>query len=232
MSHKFFFLNLLKNYFLCHPERSPAPYGVQGEVEGSRFLEILRYKRDSSVVPILSGLLQNDSLLAFIFTQTVLILTVFFTLFFYQQSSAQCTGNKEPVVIKSVDGKFDDIWEDLKRAIEERGLVISDISYIGEMLERTGKDIGRTNKVFGKAWSVEFCSAVLSRDMFEKNPHFIAFCPYHINVYTLHEDEKKVYLSYRRLIWKDDNDKDVLYPVEKLLEDIIDDVIKSQKEYR
>lgn len=163
---------------------------------------------------------------------TPIIITLFLTLIPDFNSSAQCTGNVEPVVIRSVNGKFDDVWEDLKMSLEERGLVISNVSYIGEMLERTGKDIGRTKKIFGKAWSMEFCSAALSRDMFEKNPHFIAFCPYQITVYTLPDDEKRVYLSYRRLIWNDHSGKDVFHPVEKLLEDIISDVIKFQKEYR
>ncbi len=149
-----------------------------------------------------------------------------------QQSFTECSAHKEPVVIKSVYGNFDDVWEDLKRAIEERGLVISEIFYIGEMLERTGKDIGKTKRVFNKAWVMEFCSASLSRDMFEKNPHFIAFCPYKINVYTLPEDEKKVYLTYMSLLWKDESGKDVLSPVERLLEDIINDVIRIQKEYQ
>lgn len=115
--------------------------------------------------------------------------------------------------------------------LNTRGLVVSDVFYIGEMLQRTGRDIGRTKRVFNKAWVMEFCSASLSRDMFEKNPHFIAFCPYKINVYTLPEDGKKVYLSYRRLIW-DESGKDVLRPVERLLEDIINDVIRIQKEYQ
>ena len=162
---------------------------------------------------------------------SITIITVSLIFCAYQQSFAECSAHKEPVVIKSVDGKFDDVWEDLKRSLEDRGLVISNVSYIGEMLERTGKDIERTKKIFGNARAMEFCSAVLSRDMFEKNPHFIAFCPYQITVYTLPDDEKKIYLSYRRPIWNDKSGKDVLDPVERLLGDIINDVIRIQKEY-
>lgn len=167
-----------------------------------------------------------------LFFYILIIITVLLTPYPSQQSFAEDSAHKEPVVIKSVYGNFDDVWEDLKRAVEERGLVVSDVFYIGEMLERTGKDIGKTKRVFNKAWVMEFCSASLSRDMFEKNPHFIAFCPYKINVYILPEDEKKVYLSYRRLIWKDESGKDVLRLVERLLEDIINDVIRIQKEYQ
>jgi uncharacterized protein (DUF302 family) len=135
-------------------------------------------------------------------------------------------GGKEPVVIYSVHADYDDVWEGLKMALDGRGLAISSISYVGDMLERTGKDLGRTKKIYGKARVMEFCSAVISRDMMEKNPHFLPFCPYQIMVYNLPQDEKKVYLSYRRLIWKDDSGKDVLDPVEKLLEELIKEVIE------
>ena len=135
-------------------------------------------------------------------------------------------GGKEPVVIYSVRADYDDVWEGLKMALDGRGLAVSSVSHVGEMLERTGKELGRTKKVYGKANVLEFCSAVISRDMLEKNPHFLAFCPYQIMVYTLPQDEKRVYLSYRRLIWKDDIGKDVLDPVEKLLEGLIKEVIE------
>lgn len=136
---------------------------------------------------------------------------------------------KEPVVIYSVNADYDEIWKGLEIALNDRGLTVSSVSHVGEMLERTGKELGRTKKIFGKANVMEFCSAVISRDMLEKNPHFLAFCPYQIMVYTLPDDEKKVYLSYRRLIWKDDSGKDVLDPVEKLIEDLINDVIDMYK---
>lgn len=133
---------------------------------------------------------------------------------------------KEPVVIYTFNADYEEVWEGLQAALHGRGLTVSSVSHVGEMLERTGKDLGRTKKIFGKANVMEFCSAVSSRDMMEKNPHFLAFCPYQIMVYTLPQDEKKVYLSYRRLIWNDDSGKDVLDPVEKLLEGLIKEVIE------
>ncbi len=138
----------------------------------------------------------------------------------------------EPVVIKSVRGNFDDVWESLKFALNERGLVISSVSHIREMLERTGKALGRTKKIYGRAKVMEFCSAVISRDMLERNPHFISFCPYQIMVYTLPDNDERVYLSYRRLIWKDNKDADVLKTVEELLEGLIQDVIDEYGEYQ
>jgi len=138
----------------------------------------------------------------------------------------------DPVVIKSVRGNFDDVWDSLKFALNERGLVISSVSHIQEMLDRTGKALGRTKKIYIKAKVMEFCSAVISRDMLERNPHFISFCPYQIMVYTLPDNDERVYLSYRRLIWKDNKDADVLQRVEELLESLIQDVIDEYGKYQ
>lgn len=142
---------------------------------------------------------------------------------------AEDNRSREPVVIYSVYADYDEAWKGLEIALNDRGLTVSSISHVGDMLERTGKELGRTKKIFGRANVMEFCSAVVSRDMMERNPHFLAFCPYQIMVYTLPDDEKKVYLSYRRLIWKDDSGKDVLEPVEKLTKDIINDVVEMYK---
>jgi len=136
---------------------------------------------------------------------------------------------KEPVVIYSIHADYDDVWKSLEMALNERGLTVSSVSHVGEMLDRTGRALGRTKKIFDKANVMEFCSAVISRDMLERNPHFLAFCPYQIMVYTLPEDEKKVYLSYRRLIWKDDSGREVLDSVENLLDSVIRDVIEMSK---
>ncbi len=138
--------------------------------------------------------------------------------------------DRDPVVIRSVSGDFDSVWEDLKTALGDRGLVVSSVSHVGEMLDRTGKALGRTKKIFGRARVLEFCSAVVSRDMMEKDPHFIAFCPYQIAVYTLPGQEGKVYLSYRRFIWNDESGKSARAEVEKLLRGIVRDVIKMQTE--
>lgn len=140
-----------------------------------------------------------------------------------------CGRCREPVVIYSVQAEYDDVWRSLEAALNGQGLTVSSVSHVGEMLERTGKELGRTKRIFGKANVMEFCSAVISRNMLERNPHLIAFCPYQIMVYTLPDDEKKVYLSYRRLIWKDDSGRDVLEPVENLLDGLIKEVIEMYK---
>jgi len=133
------------------------------------------------------------------------------------------------VVIDSVQGDYDDVWNDLKAALTDRGLVISSVSHVGEMIDRTGRALGRTRKVFARGNVMEFCSAVVSRDMLERNAHLIAFCPYQIMVYSLPDDPRKIFISYRRPIWNDSSDQAVLNEVEDLVSGIIRDVME---EYR
>ncbi len=139
---------------------------------------------------------------------------------------------EEPVVLRSVAGDYDQVWDDLTMALNDRGLVVSSVSHVGEMLERTGKVLKRDKKIFSRAKVMEFCSALLSRQMMEKNPHYIAFCPYQIMVYSLPEDPSKVYLAYRRLRWKDARGRGVLGAVEKLLDGLINETVEAQQLYQ
>lgn len=95
-------------------------------------------------------------------------------------------------------GEFANVKDDLMMAITGRGLVVDHNSYIGAMLDRTGKDLGTTKRVFGQAESLQFCSATVSRRMMEADPANIVFCPYIIVLYTLPQDPKTVYVGYRR----------------------------------
>ena len=124
--------------------------------------------------------------------------------------------------VRSVRGGFDDIKERLVMALENRGLVINYTARVGAMLERTGQDLGRTRPIYGKAEVLEFCSARLSRDTMEADPHNIVFCPYAIAVYTLPQEPGTVYLSYRPPRQQGtDRSVKALQAVEKLLADIV-----------
>jgi hypothetical protein len=52
--------------------------------------------------------------------------------------------------------RFDDVREDLKLAIEGRGLVIDHESHVNRMLERTGKDVGSSRKLYADARVVSY----------------------------------------------------------------------------
>jgi len=107
-------------------------------------------------------------------------------------------------------------------AIENRGMVLNNTAHVGDMLERTGKDLGRERLVYRHADVLEFCNAALSRDTMEADPHNIVFCPYTIAIYVLPNAPGKVYLSYRKPAASGSGRSlKALAAVEKLLEAIV-----------
>jgi uncharacterized protein (DUF302 family) len=136
-----------------------------------------------------------------------------------------------PIVTYTKTAKFADVRDDVKIAIENRALVIDSTSHIGKMLERTGKDLGATRKVYVDGEAFSFCSAVLSRKTMEADPHNIAFCPYAISVYTTTQEPDKVYVSYQRP-WRPDgtpSSKASLREVEELLDGIVREALGIKK---
>jgi uncharacterized protein (DUF302 family) len=113
-------------------------------------------------------------------------------------ASAQAGGDY--LVVKSKQGKFEDVRDDLVNAIEGRGIKINHSNYIAEMLERTGKDLGATKQVYLQGEQVEFCKSNLSRAQMEADPSNMVFCPYIISVYTTPADANTVYVAYRKPI--------------------------------
>ena len=93
---------------------------------------------------------------------------------------------------------FDDAKEAITLAIENKGLVINYTSHIADMLNRTGADIGTSRQVYARAEIIEFCSAKLSRQMMEANPHHIVLCPFAISIYTLPGEQNVTWVSYRK----------------------------------
>lgn len=102
------------------------------------------------------------------------------------------------VVAHTVRGQFEDVKERVMLAIENRGLVLNYTARVGDMLERTGKDIGRTRPIYATAEVLEFCSARLSRETMEADPRNIVFCPYAIAIYVLPKDPGTVHVIYRK----------------------------------
>ena len=127
--------------------------------------------------------------------------------------------------IYEVEGSYEDVRQDLESAIAGKGIVISGVSHISDMLQRTGKDLGLGGPIFGHAEAINFCSAKISRNMMTVDPTNIVFCPYIIAIYTLPDNDNKVYLAYRRPPpLPDKASTEALAAVENLLQSIIEDV--------
>lgn len=131
------------------------------------------------------------------------------------------------VVIHSATGSFEEVKERVVMAIEARGMVLNYTAKIGDMLERTGKDIGRPRRIYANAELFEFCSAKLSRDAMEADARNIVFCPYAIAVYSPSADPKKVYVSFRKLgsLGSSESIK-ALRAIDRMLEEIVRDTIQ------
>lgn len=138
---------------------------------------------------------------------------------------AQAADTSGPIVHHAVKGKFAYVLDDLKLAIANRGLVIDHVSHVAKMLDRTGKDMGRTKKMYGddQGQVLSFCSATISRGTMEADVHNIVFCPYTIAVYTTLADPGTVHVAWRRPQRPDGSTASTaaLRDVEKLLDGIV-----------
>lgn len=86
------------------------------------------------------------------------------------------------VTLYAATDSFEDVAFALEQAIVGRGLVVDYVSHVGEMLNRTGADVGSKVKLYDAANVYLFCSAVTSREVMEADPQNIAYCPYGVFV--------------------------------------------------
>ncbi len=110
------------------------------------------------------------------------------------------------------DGSFEDATFAVESAIVGQGLVIDYTSHVGEMLNRTGQDVGSDATIFDNADIFLFCSAVVSRMVMEADPANIQYCPYGIFVT---EKDGAVTIGHR------DYPDGSMQPVEDLLKGIV-----------
>jgi uncharacterized protein (DUF302 family) len=114
------------------------------------------------------------------------------------------------------EGSFEDATFAVENAVVNRGLVIDYTSHVGEMLNRTGADVGSEVKIFENADIFLFCSAVVSREVMEADPMNIVNCPYSIFVA---ETQEGVMIGYR------DYPEGPMDKVEALLEEIVAEAV-------
>ena len=120
------------------------------------------------------------------------VLAVILGLTFAVTAAAQ-----DGIKVVTARGKFVDVKDDVVAAIVQRGLVVNSVAHVGDMLERTGQDLGQSKRIYDQAEVIEFCSATISRKMMEADPHNLVYCPYTIAVYTLPGKPDTVYLARR-----------------------------------
>lgn len=106
---------------------------------------------------------------------------------------------QEDLTVYQTDAPFDDVASDVNDAIINLGYVVDYRGYIGEMLQRTAADVGATKPLYRDAEFLQFCSAVVSREVMEQNIINIAYCPYIVFVYETEAEAGTVNVGFRRL---------------------------------
>lgn len=88
----------------------------------------------------------------------------------------------DDIIAYPTEGGYEDALFGVESAILDRGLVIDYVSHVGDMLARTGADVGSDVTLFDQAQVFLFCSAQVSREVMEADPMNIGHCPYGIFV--------------------------------------------------
>lgn len=122
----------------------------------------------------------------------------------------------EDAYTRTVEGSFDDIAFAVEQAIVGEGLVIDLRSHVGNMLNRTGADVGAEKELFTAADIFSFCSAKVSRQVMETDLTNVQFCPYGIFVYESKAEPGKITVGHR--IYPGDS----MAPVNEMLNRLVD----------
>jgi hypothetical protein len=99
-------------------------------------------------------------------------------------------------------GKYEDVRDDLKDAIINKGFVIDYVGHFNGMLERTA-DVVKTDTGSGRkspyrnAEYMQFCPAALTHEAVSASPFSIANCPITMFVYELATEPGKIQVGYR-----------------------------------
>lgn len=88
----------------------------------------------------------------------------------------------DDIITYPTESDYDGALFGVESAILDRGLVIDYVSHVGDMLARTGADVGSDVVLFDQAQVFLFCSAQLSRQVMEADPMNIGHCPYGVFV--------------------------------------------------
>jgi len=152
-----------------------------------------------------------------------LIRKLFVPVLFLALSPAVAAG--DAYAIYESESDFETVLEGAKIAIQERGMYINNLMHMDEMLERTGKDLGMDGKIYEKAQSIEFCSAVLSRKMTSEDPSRIVNCPFILSIYVLPGEPSKTYVAHRRVSAQEIASSEIMAEVAEMLQGVAEGAV-------
>ena len=132
----------------------------------------------------------------------------------------------------SKKGAFEDVFQDLKDVIINRGLVIDYVGHIDTMLKRTAKAAGSVTdsgqaSPYVNAKYLHFCSAKLTHNAVSANPFNLAICPYVVFIFEAQAEPGKVVVGYRRpLPGPSKRSREAFAAIEKLLDGIVKEAVE------
>lgn len=129
-------------------------------------------------------------------------------------------------------GKYEEVRDDLKNAIVNRGYVVDYVGQFNAMLERTSEVVGSVTESGAKspyknAEYMQFCAAKLTHDAIGASPQNIVNCPYVVYVYELGDKPGEVHIGYRKPVaGPSERSREATGKIEALLGDIIKEAAK------
>ena len=104
--------------------------------------------------------------------------------------------------VHSKAAKFEDVRDDLRDAIVNKGFVIDYVGHFNAMLERTAEATGSTTALGAKspyrhAEYMQFCPSKLTHEAVSATPFAIANCPIAMFVYETGAEPGKIQVGYR-----------------------------------
>jgi uncharacterized protein (DUF302 family) len=107
----------------------------------------------------------------------------------------------------SIEGTFDDVYDEFKNAIISEGLTINYVGNVDQMLERTSQvqvDTGDTDEnskqvipVYLFAKYMQFCSSALTHKAVQANPQNLSMCPFLVFIYETTANPGRIVIGYR-----------------------------------
>jgi hypothetical protein len=99
-------------------------------------------------------------------------------------------------------GKYEDVRDNLKDAIINRGFVIDYVGHFNSMLERTAEATGSVTEAgkkspYRNAEYVQFCPSKLTHEAVSASPLAIANCPIALFVYETGYEPGKISVGFR-----------------------------------
>jgi uncharacterized protein (DUF302 family) len=122
-------------------------------------------------------------------------------------TSAIANAQINPRYTTSIEGTFEDVYDEFKNAIINEGLTIDYVGNVDQMLERTSQaqidtdDIDQNLKqvtpVYLFAKYMQFCSSALTHKAVQANPNNLSMCPFLVFIYETNANPGRIIIGYR-----------------------------------